>query len=123
MSLYKTLNYAYLVNADKVRIPVLFPWASYLGKSCFVPPWQPKLTCKSSLETSSYKIRRADSLAKYAQPDLSVPAKASQQTQHTAQQYGAASITSCACDLLRHAKMVDILLPSLPTWSQGHNGL
>lgn len=82
MSLYKTLNYAYLVNAAKVRIPVLSLWASYLGKSCFVPPRQPKLTCKSSLKHQSYKTRRADSLAKYAQPDLSVPAKALQQTQH-----------------------------------------
>lgn len=51
MSLYKTLNYAYLVNTDKVQIPVLVLWASYLGKSCFFPPRQKKFTRKRSLET------------------------------------------------------------------------
>lgn len=111
MSLYKTLNYAYLDNADKVRIPVQILFC-------------PSQAAKAHLQKFFGNIKLQNKTDRFsAQPDLSVPAKASQQTQHTAQQYGAASITSCACDLLRHAKMVDILLPSLPTWSQGHNGL
>lgn len=63
---YKILNYAYLVNANKVWIPVLFLWASHLGKSCFVPLRQPTLTLQKFFGNISYKTRRADSLAKYA---------------------------------------------------------
>lgn len=117
-SLYKSLNYANLVNANKLWIPILFLWASHLEKkSCFVPPRQPALNLQKLFGNISYKTRRTNSLAKYARRDLSVPAKTSQQTQHAAQQYITASILSVS-DLLSRPKMVDTLLLSLPTRSQ-----
>lgn len=124
----KGLNHAYLVNAYKLWIPALLLWASHLGKSCFVPPpRQPKSSPRrSSLETLGYKTRRADSLRKYARRDLSVPAKASQQTQHTARQRITSFHPVCGRSLKRRPKMVDILLPSFaravagPQWSARH---
>lgn len=90
MPCYKTANYAYLVNADKVGI--LFLVASYLGKIlfCFLPHPQggQSSLATSSLETSVLQKHDGVILRQNnAQRDLSVPAKASQQTQHTAQQH------------------------------------
>lgn len=116
MSLCKSLSYAYLVN--KVRIPVRLPWAPYLGKMLLCPSQAAKAHRQKYLwKHQSYTPRRADSLAKRARARLVCTCRG--RATDATQQCGAASITSCACDLLRPAKMVEILLPSSPTWSQG----
>lgn len=55
-SLYKSLNYANLVIANKLWIPILFLWASHLEKNPVLSlSGSQRSTCKSSLETSVTK--------------------------------------------------------------------